>query len=144
MSSAEVDLRRAMANLEVIRTQMETLARQEEVLRVTLEEIVRARETLQRATQAGVGAEILMPIGANSFVFGSLTSADRVIVGIGSDVALDLRIPAAIERIDARMKAIEEAEQGLANRMAELDAAAQERSTEVQELYAKAQGKAPG
>ncbi len=133
-----------MANLELIRTQMETLARQEDVLRVTLEEIIRARETLSRVSQVGVGAELLMPIGANSFVVGQLKDVDRVIVGIGSDVAVDLAIPAAIERLDARVKAIEDAEEGLASRMAELDVAAQERSAEVQELYAKTQGKAPG
>ncbi len=114
------------------------------MLRATLEDVLRARETLARAAEAGVGAELLMPIGANSFVFGKLKDADRVIVGIGSDVAVDVPIPEAIERLDARAKAIEEAERGLAARMAELEAGAQEQTRIAQDLYDKAQGGQPG
>ncbi|MBI4416795.1 MAG: prefoldin subunit alpha [Euryarchaeota archaeon] len=144
MSAPEAELRRAVASLELIRAQMDALARQEDLLRVTLEEIVRARESLTRLQQGGVGAELLMPIGANSFVYGTLKNAERVIVGIGSDVAVELEIPAAVERLDERMKAIEDVERGLAGRMAELEVAAQEHNARVQELYAKAQGAPPG
>lgn len=144
MSAPDAEFRRAVANLEFLRGQMEALARQDEVLRATLEDVMRARETLARAAEAGVGAELLMPIGADSFVFGKLKDADRVIVGIGSDVAVDLPIPEAIERLDARAKAIEEAERGLAARMAELEAGAQEQTRIAQELYDKAQGGQPG
>lgn len=140
MSASEAELRRAVANLEVLRAQIESLGRQEEILHATHEDVLRARETLARARDAGVGAEVLMPIGANSFVFGDLKDTERVIVGIGSDVAVDLPIPQAIERLEARAKALEEAERGLAARMAELDAVAQQQSRVVQDLYDKAQG----
>jgi prefoldin alpha subunit len=136
----DAELRRAMANLELIRAQMENLTQQDELLRVTYEEITRARETLSQSKDAGIGVELLMPIGANSFVFGTLRDAERVIVGIGSDVAVEMTIIDAVTRLDARVKAIEDAERGLAARMAELDVAAQEHSARVQELYGQAQG----
>ena len=139
----DAELRRAVANLELVRAQMENLGRQEELLRITLEEVARARETLLRAKDAGEGSELLMPIGANSFVFGSLRDPGRVIVGIGSDVAIELPTDDAIGRLEARVKAIEEAERGLAARMQELSVAEEETSAKVQELYAKAQGGAP-
>jgi prefoldin alpha subunit len=139
----EPELRRAVANLELVRAQIENLGRQEELLRITLEEIARARETLLRAKDAGKGSELLMPVGANSFVFGSLRDSKRVIVGIGSDVAIELPTDEAIGRLEARVKAIEEAERGLAGRMQELSVAEEETSAKVQELYAKAQGGAP-
>lgn len=138
--SSDGELRRAAANLELVRAQMENLGRQEELLRLTLEEIGRARETLARTQDSKKGAELLMPVGANSFVFGSLRDAGRVIVGIGSDVAIELPTGEAIGRLDARVKAIEEAERGLAARMQELAVAEEESATKVQELYSKAQG----
>lgn len=138
--ASDTELRRAVANLELVRAQMENLGRQEELLRVTLEEIARARETLTRTKDAGEGAELLMPIGANSFVFGTLRDTGRVIVGIGSDVAIEMGTGEAIERLDSRVKAIEEAERGLAARMQELAVAEQESAGKVQELYARAQG----
>lgn len=140
MSASEAELRRAVANLEVLRAQIEALGRQEEILHATHEDVLRARETLEQAKDAGVGAEVLMPIGANSFVFGNLKDTERVIVGIGSDVAVDMSVPEAIQRLEARAKALEEAERGLASRMAELDAVAQQQSRVVQDLYDKAQG----
>ena len=143
MSTPEVELRRAATNLELVRGQMEVLARQAETLEVALEEVLRARETLQRANEAGAGRELLLPIGANSFVFGTLKDGERVIVSIGSDVAVELPVGSAVERLEARAKAIEEAERGLAARMQELSIAEEESGAKVQELYAKAQGGAP-
>ena len=143
-SSGEAELRRAAANLEMVRGQMDALARQAETLQIALEEVLRARETLRETQQAGAGRELLMPIGANSFVFGALKDADRVIVGIGSDVAIEQPTTAAVERLEARAKAIEEAERGLADRMAQLEQQADAQSRRVQELYEKAQGGPPG
>ena len=141
--ASDAELRRAVANLELVRAQIENLGRQEELLRITLEEISRARETLVRAKDSGEGADLLMPIGANSFVFGALRDPRRVIVGIGSDVAIELETDDAITRLEVRVKAIEEAERGLAARMQELSIAEEESGAKVQELYAKAQGGAP-
>ncbi|TLZ50464.1 MAG: prefoldin subunit alpha [Methanobacteriota archaeon] len=143
-AASERELRRAAANLETVRGQMEALARQADTLQLAMEEIVRARETLEQTRKAGIGREVLVPIGANSFVVGQLKDADRVIVGIGSDVAIDLPVTAAVERLEARAKAIEEAERGLAERMAGLEQQADAQSRRVQELYERAQGAPPG
>ncbi len=142
--SPDPELRRAAMSLEVVRTQMDALARQAETLQIAFEDLVRARETLQRAQQAGAGREILVPIGANSFVIGQLKDAERVIVGIGSDVAIEEPIPAAVERLVARAKAIEEAEKSLAERMGQLEAQADAFTRRVQELYEKGPGAPPG
>jgi len=142
-ANAEAELRRAAASLEVVRAQMEALARQAETLQAALEDVLRARETLQRTSEAGPGREALVPIGANSFVIGQLKDTERVIVGIGSDVAIEESVGRAIERMDGRAKAIDDAEQNLAQRMAQLEQQADAQSRRVQGLYEKLQG-APG
>ncbi len=145
MSAAEpgVELRRAAASLELVRGQMEALARQAETLQLALEEILRARETL-RHTHGAAGREILVPIGANGFVFGQIKDADRVIVGIGSDVAIEETVSGAVARLEARSQAIEEAERGLAERMAQLEQQADAYNRRVQDLYERTQGAQPG
>jgi prefoldin alpha subunit len=139
-----VELRRAAANLELVRGQMEALARQAETLQIALEEVLRARETLTHAHEAGAGREILVPIGANDFLLGQVKDADRVIVGIGSNVAIEEGVAGAIERLNRRSRAIEEAEQGLAERMGQLEQQADAYNRRVQELYEQAQGAPPG
>jgi len=143
-AAGEAELRRAAANLEMVRGQMDALGRQAETLQIALDEVLRARETLRETQRAGAGRELLVPIGANGFVFGQLKDVERVIMGIGSDVAVEQTTTAAVERLEARAKAIEEAERGLAERMAQLEQHAEAHSQKVQELYEKAQGRPPG
>ena len=140
----DAELRRAAASLELVRGQMEALGRQAETLQIALEEVLRARETLTHAHEAGAGREILVPIGANGFLFGQVKDADRVIVGIGSDVAIEQTVAGAIERLNGRSRAIEEAERGLAERMAQLEQQGEAYNRRVQELYEQAQGAPPG
>jgi prefoldin alpha subunit len=133
-----------MAVLQQYQAQLEAYARQEEVLRVTLEEFVRARETMARYQQADKGAEVLVPIGANSFVYAEVGNPDRVIVGIGSNVSVEEGIPTALEKLEARIKDIEGAREGTLQRLVELQAKAEEQGRVVEGLYAKLQSQGGG
>ncbi len=53
MSAGETELRRGIAVLDQYRAQIETLAQQQEIIRISLEEHMRARETLVRYPEVG-------------------------------------------------------------------------------------------
>ena len=137
MSVSEAELRRAVSVLDAYRAQLDALQKQQEILALSLEEMMRARETMARYKQAGKGAEILVPVGGNAFLFGEVSDPDRAIIGIGSDVLVEEPIPAALERIDGRIKQVQEAGGGLAQRIADLDARVQAQSEFVQGVYEK-------
>jgi len=59
VSASETELRRGIAVLDQYRAQIETLAQQQEIIRISLEEHMRARETLVRYREAGKAAEVL-------------------------------------------------------------------------------------
>ncbi len=136
---AEANLRAAVAALEAGRAQLEALGRQEELLRLSLEEYVRARETMLRFKDAGEGAEILVPIGANSFLFGTIRDTERCMVGIGGEVVLEDSIGKAVARLDNRIKQMGDVQGTLAERMEELDEKVQQYSAVVQAEYEKLQ-----
>lgn len=138
---AESELRQAMAALETSRAQLDALARQEELLRLSLEEYVRARETMARYSKAPVGTEILVPIGANSFLFASISDVERCIVGIGSEVALEDSMARAMERLDKRIQQLQEVQQGLIQRIQEMEAKVNEYAAAVQRAYEKLQAR---
>lgn len=140
----EVDLQQAMATLETARAQLVALARQEELLRVSLEEYARARETMARYQETPAGTEILVPVGANSFLFAKVAEVERCIVGIGSEVALEDTMDRAIERLDHRMKQLQEVQENLVERIGEVEERVNEYSLAVQQAYAQAQGEEPG
>ncbi len=137
MSVSESELRRAVSVLDTYRAQLENLQKQQELLALSLEELIRARETMARYRQAGKGAQILVPIGGNAFLFGQVADSERALLGIGSDVLLEQDIPRAIERLDVRIKSLQGAAGGLAARIAELDDRVQAQGEFVESVYAK-------
>ena len=140
MSAGESDLRRGMAVLDQYRSQLEALLQQQEIIRISLEEHMRARETLLRYQKAGAGAEVLMPVGANSFVVAEARDPERAFVGIGSDLIVHDAIPAQLERLDARIKSISEAANAIGQRIGEVQERAEAQGAFVQDLYGRLQG----
>lgn len=140
MSAPEAELRRGLAVLDQYREQLEALAQQQEIVRVSLEEHMRAKETLQRYQQAGQGAEVLVPVGANAFVVAEVRDPAKAFVGVGSDVVLFDDIPKQVERLDARIKSIGEAMAAIGQRLAALQQRAESQSASVQSLYDRLQG----
>ncbi len=135
MSVQDTELRRAVSILDTYRAQLDNLQKQQDLLALSLEELMRARETMSRYQKAGKGADVLIPIGANAFLFGRITDADNAILGIGSDVLVEDSIPKGIERLDARIKQVQEAAGSLAQRIADLDQRVQAQSEFVEGVY---------
>jgi prefoldin alpha subunit len=141
-AGGEAELRRGLAVLDQFREQLEALAQQQEIVRVSLEEHLRAKETLLRYKEAGKGAEVLVPVGANSFLVAEVKEAEKAFVGIGSDLVVFDEIPKQVERIDARIKSISEAMAAIGQRLAELQQRAENQGAAVQNLYDRLQGPA--
>lgn len=141
MSLGESDLRRGIAVLDQFREQIEALAQQQEIVRISLEEHLRAKETLTRYREAGRGTEVLVPIGANSFLVAESKDVDRAFVSIGSDLIVYDDIPKQIERLDARIQSITEAANAIGQRLGEMQRRAEAQGAAVQDLYDRIQAK---
>ena len=145
MSASETDLRRGIAVLDQYREQIEAIAQQQEIIRISLEEHMRARETLTRYGDAGKGAEVLVPIGANSFLVAESKDVSKAFVSVGSDLLVYDDIEAQLARLDARIKSITEAANAIGQRLGDLQRRAEAHGAAVQDLYERLQGEgAPG
>lgn len=135
MSASEGDLRRGLAVLDYYRAQIDSLAQQQEIVRMSLEEHLRAKETLVRFQQAGPHAEVLVPVGANSFVVAEVRDPERAYVGIGSDLVIFDAISSQTERLESRIKSMTEAANALSERLADAQRRAEAQGAFVQEAY---------
>ncbi len=140
MSAGETELRRGIAVLDQYRAQIETLAQQQEIIRISLEEHMRARETLVRYREAGKAAEVLVPVGANSFLVAQSKDVDKAFVSIGSDLLVYDGMDRQVERLDARIKSITEAANAVGQRLGDLQRRAEAHGAAVQDLYDRLQG----
>ena len=106
---------------------------------------MRVRETFTRHREAGKGAEVLVPVGANSFLVAESKDVNKAFVSIGSDLLVYDDIGQQIERLDARIKSITDAANAIGQRLGELQRRAEAQGAAVQDLYDRLQTKgAPG
>ena len=69
------------------------------------------------------GAEVLVPIGAGSYVWARVERVDKVVVGVGADVAIEMDVEKAKEIIGERMAEAERALNDYVRRLAEVERA---------------------
>jgi prefoldin alpha subunit len=143
MMASEEELRELAANFELYRNQLEQTVRQEETVRASLEENLRTKETLNRLRQCSEDAETLIPIGANVFVYCKLGDREKVLVGIGAEVAVENSIDEALERLEERIKELTDAKEQIDKKVTELDSKVTEVSTKLQQAYEESRGGLP-
>lgn len=131
----EEELRSAVATLDLARAQLDGLAKQGELLRMALEEHMRAKETISQFNKTKTGEKLLVPVGADCFVFAAVENNEDVIVGLGSDVMITDTTGDAIAKLDKRIEQMNDSEEELAKRMAELDGEVARLTEKVQSEY---------
>jgi prefoldin alpha subunit len=134
---SEEELRTAVATLDAARAQLDGMVKQGEMLRMSMEEHMRAKETISRFNKTEAGERLLVPVGANCFVFAAVENKENVILSLGSDVMIMDSADGAIAKLDTRIKQMTSNEEELAKRMAELDGEITKLTERVQTEYDK-------
>jgi len=101
MKMEDDELRQALAILETYNAQLEALNRQVRLLQVSLDDTMRARESFKALADAKEGDEILIPVGASSFIRAKVTDKKTAIVGIGNRISAEKDLTEAAEFMDA-------------------------------------------
>lgn len=133
------EFRQAMAALEAYKVQLDAMAQQSNFFKLSLEETLRARDTLKAFANAKEGDEILVPAGASTFVIATVTSKKKAIVGIGNKVSIDMDLGQAADYMASSVEEVQEAIKKLNEAMADMNAKARELSLAVQQEYQRRQ-----
>ena len=143
MNLEDNELRQAIAAMESYKERVEALSRQVQVLRVSLDEVTMTAEALKAFKDAKVGDEIVVPVGASSFIMVQVTSNKNVIVGIGSNISVEKDVDDAIGYMDANNAEISEALKKSADALNEAQQALTTISNAVQQEYVNRQQAQP-
>jgi len=128
----EGQLREDYATLENAKAQLEGLAKQQQLIQLAVEEHVRARETIKQMSARGPGEEMLVPIGADSYIYARVSDDRGAVVGVGTGVSIK-RTPEEAEKIlDSKIDELSRAFKSITDRAAQTEAAIQELSQKVQ------------
>jgi prefoldin alpha subunit len=103
----EQELQQSLMYLEQMKEQIITLREQLEILELAIKEHSQALETLKDFKAIEKDNEILIPIGADTLIFGKVLDKSKVIINVGAGIAMEENIKSAIEKLSERMEKIE-------------------------------------
>jgi prefoldin alpha subunit len=104
--SKEEELAKSLAEMRVLDGLLREIEARINVINAVLTELSLSLMTL-RNVENKKDAEILVPIGGGSYIRAKIEDAEKVIMGIGSDVALERGIKESVESIKERARGLE-------------------------------------
>ncbi|MBU7018760.1 MAG: prefoldin subunit alpha [Theionarchaea archaeon] len=107
MTNNRMNERELAMNIQILQEQAKILASNVEMLSMYLQELATAKLTLDGIKNLTKGDEILVPIGASSFVRARIDDTSMVIAGIGANVSVDRTIDDASKNLEERIALIE-------------------------------------
>jgi len=117
----EQQVQEDLLRLDAYRHQLTALLQQHEILSASRQDHIRARESLEGVDRAPASAEMLLPLGGETFVRGSVDRDAPVLVGVGSGVVAEMERPKVVELLANRTVRIEQALRDIEGQMASLD-----------------------
>lgn len=112
-----------------------------EMITATVGEIQVATATLEGISSEEPGNSMLVPIGGGSYVWAKLDNREKIIVGVGADVAVEKTIVAAKEDFQARILELEKAQNVLQKQFEEISSKMSELQREIQRITQQQTGK---
>ena len=135
----EAEARDAAAMIETAKAQYEALMRQQEIIRLTLDEHKRAKETISRVAAGRPGDDLLVPVGAEAFIHAKVSEDKNAIIGVGASVSFQ-RTPEEAEKLLAsRMDELNRALHKINERVEQTEMTVQQLSEKIQEYYSKSE-----
>ncbi|HKZ59189.1 MAG TPA: prefoldin subunit alpha [Candidatus Thermoplasmatota archaeon] len=139
----EGDIQNLLGLLQQTREQLDQLNTQAELLRISLEEHRTAIDTLDAYKGVKEGHEVLVPVGANAYVFATSGSTKAAITEIGAGLSAALPIEVAVEKLQKRIEKIDGSRKKVLEGASRLEQSVASIENQVQGLYGQLQGTAP-
>jgi len=112
-ASSDEEVNRLVAEVQLLEATINALNSRLELTEAALNESRMALETLKAIKDAKKGDSILVPIGADSYIFAKVDSTEKVIVGVGANVRVEKSIESSIEMVDQRINRLEQIRKAL-------------------------------
>src|SRR5271155_2065875 len=113
----EAEVQEDLMRLEAYRNQLSASLQQHQMRTGSRAEHDRARESLEGVDRATVDAELLIPLGGETFVRGTVDRSAPVLIGMGSGVVVEMERPKVAELLAERLVKIDQAIRDLEGQM---------------------------
>ena len=137
----ENQLKQILLEIRMMEGTVNTLQQRLQIVIASLSELRIAKNSLEDLKKIKPGNKLLVPVGGAAFVNAELGEIDKVVVGIGADVSVEMSFDDAVVDITDRLNDMDKAqksiEQQLGQIMAQLEShqsVAERLSSEIQSI----------
>jgi prefoldin alpha subunit len=104
----EEEITRNLTLIEYYKQQLESIDMQLQYLQSTLADYQRTKITVDQLHGVDENSELLIPVGAGTFVNGSLKNTSNVLIGVGAGIVIEKTIDEAVIKLEERINRIQE------------------------------------
>jgi prefoldin alpha subunit len=126
LQQKENQLRQIITEIRMMEGTVNTLQQRLQVVLASVSELRVAKQSLDDLKTVKKGSNLLVPVGGATFINASLGDLDKVVMGIGSDVSVEMSLEDALKDVNERLEEMEKAqgsiEQQLGQIMSQLEA----------------------
>ncbi len=140
--SKEDQFRRVVYELQLMDGSVQLLQDRMQILSAALADLRLAQQSLSDLKDVSPKTPILIPVGGGTFVNAELGEMNRVIVGVGADVSVEMELDKAISDISSRLEEVEKAEAAVEQQLTQIVAQMQSHREVANRLSAELQGEA--
>lgn len=136
----QAELQSLLLRLRQYQAQAEQKTQELLFVRQAINEHEKAIETIKQLKKMKAGDELIVHIGANTSVYVTLSTTDRIIVRIGGGVSTEKNPDAAIEFLTEMKNELENTQRDMAGELQKMEQEAQVLQARVQELVSRSGG----
>jgi prefoldin alpha subunit len=103
----EDQLRRILYELQMMEGTAQVLQQRLQILSSAQQELRLSQQSLNEMREVKPDTPMLVPIGGAAFIHAKTGSIDKVIVGVGADVSVEMEFPKALEDVNKRLEEVE-------------------------------------
>jgi len=135
----EEEITKNLTLIEYYKQQLESIDMQLQYLQSTLIDYQRAKMTVEQLSAVDDNSEVLIPVGAGTFINGSLKNASNVLIGVGAGIVIEKPADEAMGKLDERIKRIQENLDKMASLGQKIQCDAEELSHKTQHMMEEVQ-----
>ncbi|MEM2987820.1 MAG: prefoldin subunit alpha [Candidatus Bathyarchaeia archaeon] len=139
----EEELRRLSVEIRILEQTAEALQSRISMINAVITDLTYASMTLEGLEKQKENAELLVPIGGNSYVKAKLETPDKVTVGIGAGVSVEKTLQEAKEIIRKRLEDLEKSRTSLQQQFSQVVDRINEDRERFEELAAQLRKETP-
>jgi len=132
----QAELQSLLLKLRQYQAQAEQMSQELLFVRQAISDHDKAIETIKQLKKMKAGDELIVPIGANSSVYVTLSSTDKIIVRVGGGVSAEKDPDSSIEYLSGMKAELENSQREMTGVLQRIEQEAQTLQARLQELSA--------